>query len=212
MGWSATTPRALERSAFAQMLMGRDLEAVRALLTSEGELADGAGPIPDRAEQLALTVAHSSLKTMIVTRSVWDEQLQGLADLALAMDLFPDGQSTSRLVFDPQAPSPLNSADTRYVEALRAVVARDGRGRPLGTAVETTLSLGDHRLELRWSFVDSTLVSVSTVSPWPDESVGARFRGMEGRLVQTGGMDRTEVERVAAEVLTLVRGLVHQDR
>jgi hypothetical protein len=39
--------------------------------------------------------------------------------------------------------------------------------------------------------------------------MGARFRELEGRSIETEGADRTDIELVGAEVLTLVRGLVH---
>ncbi len=201
----------LEQSAFAKKLANRDLEALRSLLTKEGELADTARPVPKGADSLALTVTRSSLKTIIVTRAVWNEQIQALVDLELGLDLFPDGHATRRLVIDPEKPSPFAAENKpRHVETLRAVGVRDGRSRSLGTAVETRVRVGDQKLDLRWSLADDGRLLSVTCPLWPDQSVGASFKVLEGRVLESDPAHGSEAERAAAEVVKLVRGLVQQ--
>jgi hypothetical protein len=206
--------RALEKSTFAQKLVGLDFDALRTFLTAEGELSEAALPVPDRADSLARTVVRSALKTMVVTKAVWEGQLEGLADLELGIDLFPDGRAARRLVIDASKPSPFGGASgPEYVTSLRAVVVLDGRGRRLGTAAETGLRLGEASLEFRWAFDDDDrLVSVACVPHWPDEAMGARFRELEWRVIESDRGHADEVDRVAAEVLRLVHGLVRGDR
>ncbi len=199
----------LEQSAFAKKLANRDLEALRSLLTKEGELADTARPVPKGAESLALTVTRSSLKTIIVTRAVWKEQLEALVDLELGMDLFQDGQAVRRLIFDPKKPSPFATGNKpRHVETLRAVAVRDGRSRSLGIAVETRMRLANQRLDLRWSLADDGRVLTVTCPLWPDKGIAASFSLLEGHVPQNDPAHGSEAERAAAEVVKLVRGLV----
>jgi hypothetical protein len=201
---------ALEQSAFAEKLVGRDMKALRGLLTPKGALAEAARPVPKRADGLALTVLRSALKTIIVTRSVWERQLQGLGELELAIDLFPEGRTTRRLVSDPKKPSPFAAGRTpRHVDRLRAVGVLDGRGRSLGTAVETRLHVRGSELDLRWSFADDDrLLTVACVQQWPDKATERRFKELEGRVINADQLRDTEVERAVVEVVRLLHGMV----
>lgn len=185
---------ALGKSAFAEKLAGRDLEGLRALLTCKGDLAEAARPVPQRSHDLALTVLRSSLKTIIVTRSVWKGQLQGLRDLELGLDVFGDGRATRHLVHEKE---PLDRA--RQVKRVWAVVVLDGRGRRLGVAAETEWVLGKEHLDLRWAVGDDGRILGVTCRPqWPDRATEQLFKDFEGR--------NTEVARAVAQVLALIQG------
>jgi hypothetical protein len=179
-------------------------------LTTKGALSEAAKPVPKRADNLALTVLRSSLKTIIVTRAVWERQLQGLIELELGLDLFPDGRATRRFMSDPKKPSPFSAAKKpRHVETLRAVGVLDGRGRHLGIAVQTRLHLGRSTLDLRWSFADDDRVlSVACIPRWPDKTTQRRFKELEGRVIKADPLADTEVERAVVEVVELIHGLV----
>lgn len=196
---------ALQKSAFAGKLVGRDLEGLRALLTPKGELAAAARPVPSRSDDLALTVLRSSLKTIIVTKAVWKGQLQGLRDLELGLDLFPGGRVARRLVEDPKKPA----RKTRHVESLRAVSVLDGRGRQLGLAAETRLRLGRAKLLLRWSLADDDRVlSVMCIPQWPDKTTERCFEELEGRVIPTDKSPETEIDHAVVELVDLIHGLV----
>ena len=201
---------ALEQSAFAEKLVGRDIEALRALLTAKGDLAEAARPVPKRADALALTVLQSSLKTIIVTRAVWAQQLQRLGELELGLHLFPHGRATRQLISDPKKPSPFAvGRKPRHVGTLRAVGVLDDRGRRLGIAVETRLHLGKSELDLRWSFTeDDRMLSVACIPRWPDQITERQFKALEGRVIKADPLPDTDVERAVVEVVELIHGLV----
>ena len=189
--------KALQKSDFAKKLVGRNFETLRALLNAKGELASSAWPIPKHAERLALTVVRSALKTIIVTRSVWQRQLAGLADLDLGIDMFHDGRSTRRIGERDRS---------KRIKGLRAVLVLDARGRTLGTAAQTKLRLNEKDLNLRWALAeDGRILKVVCVPEWPDEKTGARFRDLEGQIVKTGSCD--PVSQAAAKVVQAVRSL-----
>jgi len=200
---------ALEQSAFAEKLVGRDLKALRELLTAKGALAEAARPVPKRADGLALTVLQSSLKTLIVTRAVWATQLQRLRDLELGLQFFPDGRATRQLT-SPKKLSPSSAGrKPKHVGTLRAVGVLDERGRRLGIAVETRVHLGSSKLDLRWSFDDDDRMLIVTCVPrWPDQTTERAFKALEGRVIKTDPLPDIEVERAVVEVVELIHGLV----
>lgn len=173
----------LERSSFAESLIGCDFARLRTFLTPSGELSDTVTGFPKRGKQLARTVIRSALKTIVVTKAVWTSQLEGLRDLDLAMATYPSATTSRRLGFRAGAPSPFEG-DSRpqFVESMHAVHAVDARGHVLGTAVKTRVRLQKKHLELVWAVgVDGRVAEVRCPPRWPSAGTAAEFHRTVGR-------------------------------
>jgi hypothetical protein len=69
--------RYIESEAFQKEIRGKNFDELRALLTENGEAINEAVlVIPREAQELALSVIRSALKTISATQSVWNDSLQ----------------------------------------------------------------------------------------------------------------------------------------
>ena len=69
--------RYIESEAFQKEIRGKNFDELRALLTKNGEAINEAVlVIPREAQELALSVIRSALKTISATQSVWNDSLQ----------------------------------------------------------------------------------------------------------------------------------------
>jgi len=203
----------LERSQFAESLIGRDFTALATLLTQKGDLVETVRGVPKRGRQLARTVVRSALKTIVVTNSVWTGQLEGLRDLDLAMVSYPEARTARPLGFARDKPSPFErDHKPLFITSLRAVRGVDGRGQLLGTAVRTHVNLQRRPLELVWSLgSDGRIADVACLPRWPSAATGADFRRLVGRT-QDSPTPVNRAEQIAAELLLLVSELQERGR
>ena len=71
--------RALETEEFARQLRGKSFADLLSMMSADGNaLVDGALEVPGAAEELALVVVRSALKTIAVTEVEWSEDLAEL--------------------------------------------------------------------------------------------------------------------------------------
>ncbi|MFK7741455.1 MAG: hypothetical protein AB8H80_14150 [Planctomycetota bacterium] len=84
----------LQKSRFADRLVGSDFEATLALLKAH-DAADHAGRQIDQVS-LERTVLRSAAKTLAVIRSIWRVDVEQLQDQATGFDLFPAAARLTR--------------------------------------------------------------------------------------------------------------------
>ena len=93
---------ALLRSPFSRSLAGLGYEDLTKLLDKDGKLVVKPNQIPRGSEKLAGALVRSAMKTILVTRTVWREELVKLQDSALGFETFEGARSVVSLSIPPQ--------------------------------------------------------------------------------------------------------------
>ena len=170
--------RGLEGSAFARQLVGCDQPHLVDLLTRQTK-ADPA-IVPMGAEELAKTVLRSGIKALLVTDTVWRDEVAKLQDLAMGFDAFPAAERLHRtvLTFDLDGGDSLKSVIANVVRAT-------GKGdSQLGAVVRTETKIGGDNVALRWVVDDHLrIVRIVPVRSWASDALRLACRELEGHLL-----------------------------
>lgn len=150
--------RSLEESSFRSQIRGKSFSELRDLLTPGTEgFRPNTVSVPTEANDLALTVAHSALKTIVVTETVWQSELRSLRLNRMLNSQFDQPVQVANV------PMP-------YTPAIEAEIGRqlltDGTGigrsqltmsrisdeadHALGYLVEAPWKSGSTEAQLRW--------------------------------------------------------------
>ena len=171
---------ALETEGVRRRLTGADFDALRAMLSEDGdELAPGRLPVEPAAKDLALTVLRNVLKTIAATEAAWMDDLMALRADALARELMPGAKSLKRV-------TPLH--DQKCLDLLRSRVGEQGTGiqrdstsvwqvldrdgKRLGSVITTSWQLDELTLDLICAVDrEGKILELRTPDSWPTEEV-----------------------------------------
>ena len=171
--------RELERSPFAKSLVGRDF--VRVLELLQDDKRDPA-LVPAGAEALAKTVLRSCAKAVLVTDTVWSDEIARLQDTAMGYDAFPEAERFQRRVgqFD------LGIGDTHQSVAVNVIHAFDRTNCRLGSAIRTAAKVNGEPTVLCW-VVDRNLRIQRVMPPqsWDNGRLRATCLELGGHLLSS---------------------------
>lgn len=180
----------VESDAFKSLLKGKSLEELGALISSDGEQwqGDRAG-LSAEAMELGLAVVRSAMKTMVVTRRVWESDLRTLGLFYNVMDSFESVDSIDLIkdVYSDDAKVALGErgiADSNLGidrEGVKVLRVLDAGKKLLGLKVLTPWQYDtDHRL-IWWALTpESEILEVSVADGWPDPEIAEAFEGVLG--------------------------------
>lgn len=180
--------------AFKAQLTGKSAAQLKQLITDDGDaIRPGAVTVPDGADALALSVLRSALKTGVVTRYVWWDDLLIVRVHEIAAAGFPAAyriDSIDELYSDRAenliAKQLLGSTTVVNRETARAWRVLDEDDGLLGRVVSAELDLGEYSGTYLWAFSpDSELVDVKPAADWPSTEVRRAFTGLEGRKLSS---------------------------
>ncbi len=204
---------AVETNAFKEQIVGKGKNELRAMLSSNGNsLAPGGIKISSGAEDLAVTILRSALKTIAVTQLVWAKDLQLIRPLYYTYHDFPRAARVERFD-DVYSPRVQQQIDQEFAPADESTIDRDavtmlvvyGRsGQVIGRLIRTPWhSLG--RETVVWWAVSEDLViqNVFAEEDWPDAEVKGAFVNLKGMSMDRVHDCSTATEVVGAEVLVL---------
>lgn len=186
--------RELESSAFAKQLVGCDRTRLEALLAGKAQ-ADAL--VPQRAAELAATVLRSGAKALLVTDTVWPEEIAKLQDLGRGFDSFPSAERFLRKVVQLD----LQVGDAKQTVAANIVRAIGKGNTPLGAVVRSQARIGNGDLLLRWVIDgDLRIMHIVPVRSWASDELRLLCKELEGhRLVDLPAGDN--------RLLPIARGL-----
>ena len=189
---------ALQRSPFSRSLVGLGYDGLAKLLGKDDKLLVKQGDIPRGSEKLALALVRSAMKTILVTRTVWRQELVKLQNKALGFESFKGARVVLGL--------PIRLAEEKPRQGLRSVraVRVFGTARTdFGIAAQTVSSYGERIVTLRW--VLTPQLEVLRVSPVPardDVKLCAACSELAGRSLADPGQGAVaDIARELAQVL-----------
>lgn len=163
----------LANSPFARDLVGRDFAGV------SGLLRDGASVhVQEGAKELANTVLRSCAKALLVTDTVWREEVEKLQDQAIGFGAFPAAVRLSRLSgkFD------LAAGDVQQHVVVKVIDAHGAGTDRLGAVVHTETQLDGRDVELRWVLdPDRTITQLTATHVTESTQWSLAFAGLKGR-------------------------------
>lgn len=186
---------ALAGSAFPRLLAGRDFDGVVELV-AKGE-AGLAAVVPEAARPLAVTILRSSAKALVVTGTVWPEEVAKLHDQAIGYEVFPGASRFTRRTgaFSVEGATGDQRAD------VKAIHAYDAGGALLGSVLRTETGAGDARIVVRW-VVDRAQVVVQARLLRPEQN-----RELRAACTQLEGSPLGAPRDLANPLAAIARGL-----
>jgi hypothetical protein len=181
----------IEQSRFASLLAGSDCDRVLELVRDEARAIEAA---PDGAEELARIVLRSAAKAMIVTDTVWREQVELVFDTAAGYDAFPSAARFPRHTGEFE----LSIGDERQTIAVRVVQARTSVNTLLGSVIRTEAKHGSQTIVLTW-VVDPELRVLRVTSPHGSENASLRHarHEMAGHRLSTPPTQANQLAQLA---------------
>lgn len=168
---------ALENSAFAKNLVDQDFADIVEKLRSDLDANKG---VPPGAETLAKTVLRSCAKALLVTKTVWSEEVAKLQDQAIGFAAFATAARFTRRVgrFD------LRVGNAHQDVAVKLIYAHGTGTTRLGTVIRTDAKIGDDPLVLCWILdPDRRIVRLGPVRAGDNPSVAIACTELEGHLL-----------------------------
>ena len=189
---------ALQRSPFSRSIVGLDYEGLAKLLGEDGKLIIKPGDIPRGSEELALATVRSAMKTILVTRTVWREELGKLQGLALGFETFPGARVVLAQPLRPAAEFP-----RQRVLSVQAVRVFGTARTDFGIAAQTVSSYGEQTVTLRWVLTPQlNVLRVSPVHRKDDAELSAACTELTGRsLAEPGHGALAVIARELTQVL-----------
>jgi len=165
----------LQSSGFAKLLVGRDLTQLVEVLAKEGKRDPNL--VPAGAEDLARTMLRSGIKALLVTDTVWRDEIAKMQDLSMGFDVFPGAERFHRKVarFD------LTSSDDPSKVSANIVRATGKGNSHLGSVVRTEAMVDGNDVVLRW-IVDERfrIVRIVPAQSWANDALRLHCAELEG--------------------------------
>ena len=170
--------RELESSGFQGQLVGANLGEIEKLLAGERNTA--MGQVPNGAEELARMVLRSGAKALLVTDTVWRDEIAKLQDLGMGFDAFPTAERFHRRVMQFEL-----AADGDKQSVSAHVVHATGKGNSqLGAVVRTESKVGEETMVLRWVIDGShRILDIVPARSWPNDDLRLACSELEGQLL-----------------------------
>lgn len=181
--------RELEESQFAQHIQGKSFDELRKLLTTDGTQLRSEEPVaPATAVNLALTVIRSGLKTIVVTDSVWGDELRLLRQQQLLHQHFDTPVMLSEIAA-PYLPTAISDVATQLSAEETGIVreqltmrrVHDRQNNTLGYYFSGPWQSGPTRTHLQWILTrDGEVLDVATQNTEVDAVVRNSTRQLIG--------------------------------
>ena len=157
------TRRLLEDSGFRSQLQGKSYPEIRGMLSDDAEhfRAGSYNPSEDIAD-LALVVIRSALKTILVTATVWENELRSMRVQAMVAQYFGRSHQLEAMPV-PYTPELVNELNRHLLEESTGVDRdnlsmhriRSSDGTVLGFLMDSPWRSGTTEVRLQWALSDS---------------------------------------------------------
>ncbi len=216
---------AVETAAFQEQLVGKNFRQLKQLLNADGNsLATGKLQIAEDAQELAVSVVRSALKTIAVTEFAWHRELKVIQPLHQIYTSFPKANQIQ------QINSPYNS---QVLEALNAEFSNGGENKSTSAIQRSEVKLFrasgtsndpdnvdqmsgyvayvpwkmlQMEIDLWWHLsADGTVVDVRAQGGWPDQETKNAFATVKGLSVDKLEQCSSAAQIAGAEIILLVQ-------
>lgn len=203
--------RAIDTDEFRTQIIGKNIEELQSMLTADGrEIVPGSLLVTDPAKGLATSVLRSALKTIVVTKSVWKDDVRSLRMAALGLSAFPGGVSVTSIADIYSEPVlraledavAIGSAIDR--DATIVLCIQDKDNILLGMAVWTSWSIEPEHISMWWIVSPDLLIRDIIPENVPGDSlIVESFLSLKGRSLNDFRDCATAVELAGTEVLMI---------
>lgn len=218
-----TSHKIIQSDAIASTFKGLDFESLRAMLNEDGDdLSAAAQPLlagqPEAVHRLMTTTLRSAMKTVIVTKLVWEKDLGQIRLIEAGLTAFPNATSVE-FIHDPYASHGMDAELHGQVGAssgidrngVIALLIRDEHGSVLGMKCQTPWSAGDARARVWWT-LDATDRALTAVTA--DADIAEAFAALNGHRIADFQQCSTAVELAGKEFMVMANAcldaVIHQ--
>jgi hypothetical protein len=201
--------RYVEASDFKDILRGRGVDELAALL-AQVELGQPAElGLPEKAVPLARTVIESAMKVIVVTGTVWEEDIKRVRALAAKAGEFSDLDHAA-VKDDPYKAAPPGRPEGSVLPESRVFDKDDGRalsvidlrGDLLGSVVDPMYDTRFSRQSRRWAVTDEQIFkSINSQVGWSEFEASALIGSLDR---MTGGLGHSGTSEVPALAETML--------
>ena len=173
----------IDTQEFLQQINGLGLEGLVAMLRPDGDLRAGALIIDASATRMARSAIHSAIKTIVVTRQAWTQDLEGMRALATARQNLPNAKAV-REIDGLYTPAMLDLLRQKYQisepaldrEAAVAYEILDAAGEEIGIFFNARIPLPHESSEFRWVIgTDGIARSIHGEGEWTKDELAELF-------------------------------------
>jgi hypothetical protein len=201
--------RYVEASDFKDILRGRGVDELAALL-AQVELGQPAElGLPEKAVPLARTVIESAMKVIVVTGTVWEEDIKRVRALAAKAGEFSDLDHAA-VKYGPCKAAPPGRPEGSVLPESRVFDKDDGRalsvidlrGDLLGSVVDPMYDTRFSRQSRRWAVTDEQIFkSINSQVGWSEFEASALIGSLDR---MTEGLSHSGTSEVPALAETML--------
>jgi hypothetical protein len=208
--------RLLEAPDFRNQLVGKNYQTMKDLLKG-GTTADPEKlRIPKSSEGLSSVLLRSGLKTLLITRLAWQQDLQKIWLLSQAKLSFPTAYELkfNKPVFNEHLLTRLDQEFGAASTGLHRDTAQtakviDLQGNTLGAIYSSQAAINGYTQSLYWSIdPQHNLLKVSAVEPWLDANSKNAFKKLNGRSFLRHEDCSNQQELMALEATLMISQLL----
>jgi hypothetical protein len=170
----------LESSGFQKQLVGVNLAELTERIA--GPVSIDSQHVPEGAADLARLVMRSGAKALLVTDTVWRDEIVKLQDLGMGYDAFPTAERFHR----QKVQFEIDDDDARQNVSVSIVRATGNGDAMLGAVARTESRIGSSPLVLRWVIDrDLRVLRIVPAQSWPSDQLRIACRELEGQPLTT---------------------------
>ena len=208
----------VETAEFKRQLQGKNFRELKQMLNDNGTaLVDGKLEIASTSRELAVMVLRSALKTILVSKLAWADDLAVIQPLYFAQQAFESVAIVEKVespyseTVQQEFTRHFNTGSNKTVSNINRnevllLLLSDANNKPLGHVVRTPWKSMNTELLLWWTVRnDNVVTDVVATNGWPDEKTREAFEQVVGLASSKIPNCTSAAEIAGAEVLLLCK-------